>query len=64
MAAVLDGIERASERPPPACRAGQGQTILTEECQPGGEELTPRMKLRRRPIAEKYAAQTDAMYSP
>ena len=30
---------------------------------PGGEELTPTMKLRRRPIAEKYAAEIEAMYA-
>jgi long-chain acyl-CoA synthetase len=30
---------------------------------PGGEELTPTMKLKRRPIAEKYAAEIDALYS-
>ena len=38
-------------------------TILAEEWQPGGEELTPTMKLRRRPIAEKYAVQIEAMYA-
>ena len=29
---------------------------------PGGDELTPTMKLKRRPIAEKYAGEIDAMY--
>ncbi len=29
---------------------------------PGGEELTPTMKLRRRPIARKYAAEIEALY--
>jgi len=37
--------------------------ILGEEWQPGGEELTPTMKLKRRPIEEKYAAQIEALYS-
>jgi hypothetical protein len=37
--------------------------ILHEEWQPGGDELTPTMKLRRRPISEKYAAEIEAMYS-
>lgn len=30
---------------------------------PGGDELTPTMKLKRAPIATKYAAQIDALYS-
>ena len=29
---------------------------------PGGDELTPTMKLKRKPIAEKYTAEIDAMY--
>ena len=38
-------------------------TIVEGDWLPGGDELTPTMKLKRRPIAEKYAAQIDAMYS-
>ena len=34
--------------------------ILGDEWQPGGEELTPTMKLKRKPIAEKYAAEIEA----
>jgi long-subunit acyl-CoA synthetase (AMP-forming) len=37
-------------------------TIL-EDWVPGGDELTPTMKLKRKPIAEKYTAEIDAMYS-
>jgi len=37
--------------------------LLGEEWLPGGDELTPTMKLRRRPIAEKYAAEIDALYA-
>jgi long-subunit acyl-CoA synthetase (AMP-forming) len=37
--------------------------LLETEWQPGGEELTPTMKLKRRPIEEKYAAEIGALYS-
>jgi long-subunit acyl-CoA synthetase (AMP-forming) len=37
-------------------------TLLREDWQPGGDELTPTMKLKRRPIAAKYAAEIEAMY--
>jgi long-chain acyl-CoA synthetase len=30
---------------------------------PAGDELTPTMKLKRRPIAEKYAAEIAALYA-
>ncbi len=36
--------------------------ILGAEWQPGGEELTPTMKLKRRPIAEKYSEQIESLY--
>ena len=31
--------------------------------EPGGDELTPTMKLKRRPIAEKYSAEIDKLYA-
>jgi long-subunit acyl-CoA synthetase (AMP-forming) len=37
-------------------------TLLSREWAPGGDELTPTMKLKRKPIAEKYAAEIEAMY--
>jgi long-chain acyl-CoA synthetase len=37
--------------------------ILGDEWQPGGEELTPTMKLKRKPIAEKYSVQIDQLYA-
>jgi long-chain acyl-CoA synthetase len=37
--------------------------ILDEEWQPGGDELTPTMKLKRKPIHEKYAEEIEALYA-
>jgi long-subunit acyl-CoA synthetase (AMP-forming) len=37
--------------------------LLDAEWLPGGEELTPTMKLKRRPIAEKYAERIEALYA-
>ena len=37
--------------------------ILDEEWQPGGDELTPTMKLKRKPIHEKYAEGIEALYA-
>ena len=37
--------------------------ILDKEWQPGGDELTPTMKLKRKPIAEKYEAEIEALYA-
>jgi long-subunit acyl-CoA synthetase (AMP-forming) len=38
-------------------------TIVEGDWAPGGDELTPTMKLKRRPIAEKYTAEIEAMYA-
>jgi long-chain acyl-CoA synthetase len=37
--------------------------ILTGEWLPGGDELTPTMKLKRRPIERKYEAEIEALYA-
>ena len=38
-------------------------TVLAGEWAPGGEELTPTMKLKRRPIERKYEAEIEALYA-
>src|SRR5215217_6205861 len=38
-------------------------TLLPAEWMPGGDELTPTMKLKRKPIAEKYAQEIEALYA-
>ncbi|MBA2542375.1 MAG: long-chain fatty acid--CoA ligase [Deltaproteobacteria bacterium] len=37
--------------------------LLADEWMPGGDELTPTMKLKRKPIAQKYATRIDALYA-
>ena len=36
--------------------------ILPEQWEPGGDELTPTMKLKRKPIDEKYSEEIEALY--
>ena len=37
--------------------------ILPAEWAPGGDELTPTMKLKRKPIERKYASEIEALYA-
>jgi long-chain acyl-CoA synthetase len=37
--------------------------VLAADWMPGGDELTPTMKLKRRPIADKYAEEIEALYA-
>jgi long-subunit acyl-CoA synthetase (AMP-forming) len=59
---VARGVARANER---LARVEQIKSfkVLPAEWEPGGDELTPTQKLRRRPIAEKYSAEIDALYA-
>jgi long-chain acyl-CoA synthetase len=60
--AELDAaIARANERLSRVEQIKRFQ-LLAGDWLPGSEELTPTMKLKRRPIAEKYAAQIEALY--
>ena len=38
-------------------------TIVQGDWLPGGDELTPTMKLKRKPIGEKYAGEIEGLYS-
>jgi len=63
IAAVQAGIDRANGH---LARVEQIKkfTVLGGDWAPGGDELTPTMKLKRRPIEAKYADQIEAMYAP
>jgi long-subunit acyl-CoA synthetase (AMP-forming) len=60
-AAVQAGVDAGNAR---LARVEQIKkfTIIPGDWAPGGDELTPTMKLKRRPIAEKYADEIEAMY--
>jgi long-subunit acyl-CoA synthetase (AMP-forming) len=60
--AVEQGIARANTR---LARVEQIKRfkIVPGDWLPGGDELTPTMKLKRRPIAEKYAEEIEGMYA-
>src|SRR5690348_2247103 len=62
IAAVNAAIEEANQH---LARVEQIKklTIVPGDWLPGGDELTPTMKLKRRPIAAKYAAEIEAMYA-
>ena len=60
--AVQQGIDEANQH---LARVEQIKrfTVVSGDWLPGGDELTPTMKLKRRPIAEKYADQIEEMYA-
>ena len=59
--AVQEGVDAANET---LARVEQIKkfTIVAGDWLPGSDELTPTMKLKRKPIAEKYAEPIEAMY--
>ena len=59
--AVAEAIETANDRLSKVEQIKRHK-LLDAEWEPGGDELTPTMKLKRRPIAEKYAEDIDALY--
>ncbi len=60
--AVQEGIDEANRH---LARVEQIKkfTVVAGDWLPGGDELTPTMKLKRKPIAEKYAGEIETMYS-
>jgi long-chain acyl-CoA synthetase len=61
-AEVQRGVDAANEQ---LARVEQIKkfTVLTDEWEPGGDELTPTMKLKRKPIHAKYAEEIEALYA-
>ena len=62
IAAIQAGVDAANEK---MARVEQIKkfTVLPTDWAPGGDELTPTMKLKRKPIAEKYADEIEALYA-
>jgi long-chain acyl-CoA synthetase len=60
--AIQAGVDAANDK---LARVEQIKkfTIVEGDWLPGGDELTPTMKLKRKPIAEKYADDIEAMYA-
>ena len=62
IAALQEGVDEANAK---MSRVEQIKKfeVLPGEWLPGGDELTPTMKLKRRPIVERYEAQIDGLYA-
>ena len=62
LAEVERGVEAANEK---MARVEQIKKykLLDDEWQPGGEELTPTMKLKRKPIHERYSKEIAELYA-
>jgi long-chain acyl-CoA synthetase len=60
--AIQEALDRANSK---LARVEQIKrfTILAGDWLPGSDELTPTMKLKRKPIATKYAAEIESMYA-
>jgi long-chain acyl-CoA synthetase len=61
-AAIEEGVRFANQQ---LSRVEQIKrfTILPVDWEPGGDELTPTMKLKRKPITEKYATEIERLYA-
>jgi long-subunit acyl-CoA synthetase (AMP-forming) len=60
-AAIQEGVDAANAR---LARVEQIKKfhLVEGDWLPGGDELTPTMKLKRKPIAEKYAGPISELY--
>jgi long-chain acyl-CoA synthetase len=60
--AVAEGVEAANQK---LAKVEQIKkfTIVEGDWLPGGDELTPTMKLKRKPIAQKYTQAIEGMYT-
>ncbi len=61
-AAVQEAVNRANARLSRVEQIKQFH-LVPGDWMPGGDELTPTMKLKRKPISEKYAREIEAMYA-
>jgi long-chain acyl-CoA synthetase len=61
IAAIQAGVDEANAK---MARVEQIKKfkVLPTDWAPGGDELTPTMKLKRKPIAEKYVAEIEELY--
>jgi long-subunit acyl-CoA synthetase (AMP-forming) len=62
VAEIERGVQEANEE---LARVEQVKKfkVLPTDWEPGGDELTPTMKLKRKPIAEKYEEEIEALYA-
>jgi long-subunit acyl-CoA synthetase (AMP-forming) len=62
IAAVQAGVDEANAGMSRVEQIKKFKVLLTDWA-PGGDELTPTMKLKRRPIDRKYADEIEALYA-
>jgi long-subunit acyl-CoA synthetase (AMP-forming) len=60
--ALAEGVKAANQQ---LARVEQIKAfrVLDDEWLPGGDELTPTMKLKRKPIEQKYLGEIEALYA-
>jgi long-chain acyl-CoA synthetase len=60
--AIAESVEKANQRLSKVEQIKR-HTVLDTEWEPGGDELTPTMKLKRKPIHQKYEKEIEALYA-